>query len=38
MATIREYRICDICGKKLPHNTDKWNYHIEPPSKLKIGI
>lgn len=23
---------------KLPHNTDKWNYHIEPPSKIQIGV
>ena len=38
MAIVRSYRTCDICGKILPHDVDKWNYHIEPPSKLKIGI
>ena len=38
MAIIREHRTCDICGKRLPNNVNKWNYHIEPPSKIKISI
>lgn len=38
MAIVRSYRTCDICGKRLPHDVNKWSYHIEPPSKLKIGI
>lgn len=38
MAVIQSYRTCDICGKRLLSKGDKWNYHIEPPSKLKIGI
>ena len=38
MAIVRSYRTCDICGKRLPHDVNNWSYHIEPPSKLKIGI
>jgi hypothetical protein len=38
MAVIQSYRTCDICGKRLLRGSDKWNYHIEPPSKIQIGI
>lgn len=38
MAVIHSYRTCDICGKKLLRSTDKWNYHIESPSNIQIGI
>lgn len=38
MAVVTSYRTCDICGKRLSYSDDKWNYHIEPPSKIKIGI
>ena len=38
MAIVKSYRTCDICGKRLPHNVDKWNYRIDPPSKLQITI
>ena len=34
----KSYRTCDICGKKLPHDVGEWNYHVESPSKIKVGI
>lgn len=38
MATVREYRICDICGKKLSKNVEEFNYRIEPKHPLKMAV
>ena len=38
MATIREYRTCDICGQKLNKNVEEFNYRIEPKHPLKIAV
>lgn len=35
---VKSYRTCDICGKRLLHDVDKWSYHVESPSKIKVGI
>ena len=39
MATIREYRVCDICGGKLSQTiSEEHNFRIEPKSKIKMAI
>ena len=39
MATIREYRVCDICGGKLSQTiSEERNFRIEPKSKIKMAI
>ena len=38
MATIREYRICDICGKKLNKTIEEFHYRIEPKNPLRMVI
>jgi hypothetical protein len=38
MATIREYRICDICGKKLNKTIEEFHYRIEPKNPLRMAI
>ena len=38
MATVREYRTCDICGKKLNKSVEEFNYLIEPKHPLKMSV
>jgi hypothetical protein len=38
MAIVREYRTCDICGKKLSNDIEEVSYRIEPRNKIRMKV
>lgn len=37
--TVKSYRTCDICGKKLiSKDIEEFNYRIEPRNKIRMKV